>query len=896
MMKRAELWAIGLAIALAWANPAASQERPAPPKPAEGGKAPRDLQDAENGLGTRHVGPADGGTIVPTGQLIRPAGDTLTMAGRPVDIAIGPRGQTVFVKNVDRLMVLDAVKWQVVQELPYPRGEAGSMHGLAVGADGAAVYVSCSRRLLLEARRTAEGPWKWQREITLGAKTVNPCGVALTSDGRTACVCLSITNALAIVDLDAGKLAATVPTGVCPFGVVLSADNRTAYVSNFGGRHAAKGEHAEDSAGTPVVVDDRSISLSGTISRINLKGPANGPAADGELAVGLHPSDLVLSPDGSRLFVANANSDSVSVVETASFRVRETISVRPDAKLPFGSISNAVAVSKDGSTLFVANGGNNAVAVVGWPAGPAGAGAVRGFIPTGWFPGGLCSDGGNLYIANVKGEGSRQGKPDATAWRTKQLRGSVSKVAVPGKEQLAAYSEQVRADARVPQMLRAAEAAQSGVRGLPVPRHPGEPSTIEHVVYVIKENRTYDQVFGDLPKGNNEPKLCTYGRQVTPNQHALAEEFVLLDNYYCNGVVSADGHQWATQGAVTDYREKTAGDFVREYLLGLDSLSYAGCNFIWDSALLGGRSFRNYGEFDFPTIVSRDAGWFDVYRDFQMKAGKIALRHSVALETLRKYTCPDYPGWNLHIPDSLRLEAFLKEFKEYERSGEWPSLVLVYLPQDHTGGTAAAYPTPRAMVADNDLAVGRLVEAVSHSRYWAKTVLFVNEDDPQDGWDHVDGHRSFCLVVGPQVKRRAVLSQFYNQLSVLHTIERILGLPSAAQLVAQAPTMEDCFSETPDLTPYTARPNNIPLDERNKPAAALRGEERELARASEAMDLSRPDLIDDDLMNRVLWHASMGGEAPYPAEFAGAHGKGLPALKLRLEADHVGTLPLPHSP
>ena len=861
---------------LAWTMPAASQEQL---------NLLPTSRDADSDLGDRHVGPAEGGTIVPTGQFIRPAGQTLTLPGRPVDIAISPDGQTVFVKNTDRLVVLDAVKWRVVQELscqlmqaPHLQNEAGSMHGLAVSRDGTAVYVSCSRRHLLEARRTAEGRWEWTHTILLGKKTVNPCGVALAADGRTACVCLSIANALAIVDLDARKVVATVPTGVCPFGVVMSADDRTAYVSNFGGRHAVKGEHAENSAGTPVVVDDRSIPLSGTISRINLKSRA----ADGELAVGLHPSDLALSPDGARLFVANANSDSVSVVETAAFRVCEVISVRPDWKLPFGSISNAVAVSKNGRKLFVANGGNNAVALVERPAGPGKPSVVRGFIPTGWFPGGVCSDGRNLYIANVKGEGSRNGRPGATAWWSKQLLGSVSKVAIPGGEQLAAYSAQVRTDARVPQMLRAMEAARSGAAPLPVPRRPGEPSTIEHVVYVIKENRTYDQVLGDLPKGNNDPRLCTYGRQVTPNQHALAEEFVLLDNYYCNGVISADGHQWATQGSLTDYREKIAGDFAARLRPGHRCPMLRQLQFHLGPRLLGGRAFRNYGEFNFPRIIPPKAGWFDVYRDLQTKAGKIAFQHSIDPETLRKYSCPDYPGWNLSIPDSLRIEAFLKEFREYEKNGDWPNLVLVYLPQDHTAGVNPAFPTPRAMVADNDLAVGRLVEAISHSRYWAKTVLFVNEDDPQDGWDHVDGHRSLCLVVGPYVKRRAIVSRFYNQLSVLHTIERILGLPSAAQLVAQSPTMEDCFSETPDLGPYAARPNRIPLDERNKPAVALEGKELELSRANEAMDFSRPDRIDDDTFNRILWHASMGAAAPYPAEFAGAHGKGLKRLNLSL--------------
>jgi YVTN family beta-propeller protein len=862
-------------------------------------------------LQQQHVGPSEsGGIIVPTGQLVRPAGRTLAFGGRPVDLALSPDQRTVFVKNTESMMVLDATQWQLTQKLAYPKGEAGSMHGLAVSRDGAAVYVAGSYRHLLEARGDGKGRWKWVRQIRLSTETVNPSGVALAADGRTAYVGLSMNNTFAVVDLRAGKVTAEIPTGVCPFDVLLSADGRTAYVSNFGGRHARKGEHTELSADTPVVVDDRSLAISGTITRIDLKSRR----ANGELSVGLHPSDMELSPDGALLFVANANSDSVSVIETGSFRVRETISVRPDPALPFGSITNALAVSKDGRTLFVANGGNNAVAVVQLAAKFGESSVVRGFIPTGWFPGGVCSDGTNLYIANVKGEGSRElnakkppkaktakvkveGRADeqaqmarngavserasaAVAWNSHEVRGSVSKVAIPDDPQLAALSKRALADARVPQTLLALEKAQSGVKPAPVPQHPGEPSTVEHVVYVIKENRTYDQVFGDLSQGNGDAKLCNFGRRITPNHHALAEEFVLLDNYYCNGVLSADGHQWATQGAVSDYQEKSFGGHPRGYDLGTDALTYAGCNFIWDSVLLHGRSFRNYGEFGFPSVVP-GGNWFDVYRDFQRKAGKISFKSSMQLETLRKYTCPRFPGWNLCIPDVVRIEAFMKEFRKHEKNGDWPNFVIVYLPQDHTAGTNSDYPTPRAMVADNDLALGRLIEAISHSRFWPKTAIFVNEDDPQNGWDHVDGHRSLCLVLSPYAKRRAVVSRFYNQLSVLHTMERILGLPNTGQLAAQAPTMEACFTGTPDLTPYAARPNIIPLDERNKQVNSLKGVERQLALASEAMDFSEPDRINEDSFNRVLWHASMGIDAPYPVQFAGAHGRGLKALKLK---------------
>ncbi len=345
--------------------------------------------------------------IVPTGQLVRPAGQTFAFGGRPVDLVLSPEQRWLFVKNTGSLMVLDAARWRLVQDLSYPKGEAGSMHGLAVSRDGGAVYVAGSYKHLLEARRDGKGRWRWTREIRLGTRIVNPSGVALSADGRTAYVALSMSNTLAIVDLASGKVTAQVPTGVCPFAVVVSADGRTAYVSDFGGRRARRGEHAELSAGTAVVVNDRSLPISGTITRIDLRGRK----ASSALSVGLHPSEIELSPDGKLLFVANANSDSVSVVETGSFRVRETISVRPDPGLPFGSITNALAASKDGRTLFVANGGNNAVAVVQLAARPDSHSLVRGFIPTGWFPGGVATDGKNLYIANVKGEGSRSRPP-----------------------------------------------------------------------------------------------------------------------------------------------------------------------------------------------------------------------------------------------------------------------------------------------------------------------------------------------------------------------------------------------------------------------------------------------------------------------------------------------------
>ena len=437
----------------------------------------------------------------------------------------------------------------------------------------------------------------------------------------------------------------------------------------------------------------------------------------------------------------------------------------------------------------------------------------------------------------------------------------------------------------MPQILRAWDQTASPQKPVPVPKRLGDPSVFEHVVYIIKENRTYDQVFGDLPQGNGAPALCVFGRAVTPNHHALAEQFVLLDNYYCNGVLSADGHSWAMEGYVTDYLEKSFGGFTRSYpFSGEDPISFSATGFIWDNVLSHGLSFRNYGEMNKTDTVPGNATFKAVFNDFQTKAGKISFKHDIQIENLRRFSCSNSPGWNLKIPDAVRAEVFLKEFSDYEKKGEWPNLIITFLPCDHTSGTRPGNPTPRAQVADNDLAVGRIVEAISQSRFWSKTCVFVIEDDPQDGFDHVDGHRSLCLVASPYTKRGAVVSRFYNQTSVLHTMERMLGLPPMNQMDALAPLMTQCFTSKPDFRSYTCLPNRIPLDEMNKQTSQLRGEELYWAQKSLEQSFDEPDQADEDTLNRIIWHSVKGVDEPYPAHLAGAHGRGLKALRLKLGA------------
>jgi hypothetical protein len=352
-------------------------------------------------------------------------------------------------------------------------------------------------------------------------------------------------------------------------------------------------------------------------------------------------------------------------------------------------------------------------------------------------------------------------------------------------------------------------------------------------------------------------------------------------------VLSADGHSWATEGNVTDHLEKSFGGFTRSYTFGDDPLTYSSSGFLWDNALLHGRSFRNYGEMRYTTARGKKLTFQSIYRDYKDEAGKVTFSHTVGIDALARYTAPDYAGWNLSITDQQRVDAFLMEFRAAERTGVWRNLVLVYLPQDHTSGTSPGMPTPRAHLADNDLALGRLVEAVSASRFWKKTCIFVVEDDPQDGFDHVDGHRSPCLVISPYTKRREVVSRFYNQTSVIHTIERILGLPAMNQLDGRAPLMSACFTARPDFAACRAARATVPLDELNKDPRELKGKARAWAEEGRRLDLRRPDAVDDDRFNRLLWYAVKGEGAAYPAGYAGAHGRGLKALGLRLEKGSV---------
>ena len=795
-------------------------------------------------------------------QQLDVEGKLVDIPGRLLAVEFAHGGKFVLVKTTTVLASFDAATLQLIQKSDYPIVKGGgSMHGLAVAQDGKSVLISGGRTHLYRATVAADGSFKFGESIDVsgGAKNVNPLGIALSADGRTAYVALSVDNSLAVVDLTAGKVVRKLELGIAPYGVALSPDGQTAYVSNFGGRPPGATDSSETSAGSLVAVDGRSIPLGGTLSIVDLAGT---PREAVQLNVGLHPSEVLLNADGSKLYVANVGGDSVSVVNTATRKVEATISTKPDPALPWGTLTDGLALSADGKTLYTANAGVNAIGCVDLtqPSFPT------RFIPAGWYPGAVRTAGPALFVANVRNGLQRVELPTTPA-------------------AVAALDERARKAAHLSHALRAAaRTANPNVAAVPVPAEVGQPSVIKHVVYIIKENRTFDQVLGDMGKGNCEPKFCNFPRKITPNHHALAERFPLLDNYYCNGVNSSDGHAWGVQGIVTPYREKDRVGYRCAYDFGTDALFYAGCGFIWDHALLHGNSFRNYGELDF-TAKLKGKTYHDFFTDRETKAGQTAFLVSYKIAALRQYSCMDYPGWEMSIPDQTRADIFLKELAEFEKKGTFPDLTIIYLPNDHT----AAELTPNSYVADNDLALGRVIEGLSHSRFWGQMAIFVNEDDPQAGQDHVDGHRSFCFVASPWAKRGAVVSKFYNQTSVLHTMCRILGLPPMNQVVAASPTMEDCFATKADLEPYTCLKPDQKLNEprpKAKPKSASwmpwRTPDERLAERFDRLDFSAPDLIHEDTLNRAIWSQTRPGER-YPSEWAGAHGRGLKALGLVLD-------------
>jgi hypothetical protein len=501
---------------------------------------------------------------------------------------------------------------------------------------------------------------------------------------------------------------------------------------------------------------------------------------------------------------------------------------------------------------------------------------VTGFIPTGAYPSAICSlRSGYLFVCNIEAGGARVALTNKSTtnhfYNSHNMLASVSVIRVPDGKTLKAYTDTVIAVNNLSRATQSMEKPRESAKPKPVPERIGEPSLFKHVVYIIKENRTYDQILGDMKQGDGDPGLCIYGSEITPNTHKLSEEFILLDNFHVSGKCSAEGHMWTDASIVTDYIEKNMRAWFRSYPHVLaDALVYAPSGFIWDNATAKGKSVRIYGEASVP-IMDKNLKWTDVYKKY-INGEKVEFTNFTTIEPVKKILSPTYPSYGNHeFPDAMRADALIKELNDFESApgDDLPELMVVALPNDHTAGMRPGSPTPRAMVADNDAALGRIVEAFTKSRFWKNTVIFVVEDDSQSGWDHVSAYRTVSLVISPYSRLRNVNHTYYTQPSMVRTIEQILGLPPMNIQDAIANPMTNCFGTTSDLTPYKALPSNIPIDELTAPVTSLTGKALHFARMSMLPEYDGVDAGNDDMLNRILWFAAKGN-TPYPSKFAGS--------------------------
>ncbi len=709
-----------------------------------------------------------------------------------------------------------------------------------------------------------------------------PNELAITTENgkRFLYVVLNGNNTLEKMEVTSKKTIWSVPTGVAPYGIFIQGEK--AFVTNWAGT-VPSGKNHEETAGVPygeAYIDPKTGAVNnGSVSVFSV--------TDGKLLatipVGLHPNDIVGNPTNDMICVSNGNSDVISVIDPQSLQVKEIISVKiHKGKRGFiGDSPNALAFNEDGSRLYVANGMDNALAVVSFSPEHRQS-TVIGSIPTEAYPGGIILKNNTLFVTNLEGEGARvnslqmEDPAEITeqikkgAFNSHHQKATVSIIPVPDEKKLATYTERVKEQMLHFRLELAKLAPRSNQPPRPMPERIGEPSVFKHVIYIIKENRTYDQVLGDMPSGNGEKELCIFGDSITPNQHRLAQDFLLLDNYYASGKCSAEGHQWTDAAMVTDYIEKNVRAWFRSYPhVQNDALVYDQKGFIWNNAADHGKTVRIYGEACDPNI-DPDLTWTSIYNDYQ--AGKsLDFHNTTTISRVAPMLSPNYPGSDqLKITEQIRADGFIKELQAYEQrpGDQFPQLSVMALSSDHTTGTRPGMPTPRAMVADNDLALGRIVEAVSNSRFWKNTVIFVTEDDSQAGWDHVSAYRTTGFVISPYSRLKKSVSTNYNQTSVVRSIEQILGIPPMNLMDATALPMFDCFEESAMGHSFEKVPNRIALDEMNPNLNELKGKGLSFAKKSLRPEYDHIDSGSDDVLNRILWFSSKGNK-PYPTKLAG---------------------------
>ena len=814
----------------------------------------------------------DGFVQLPNQWKLKPAGSHIELGDLPVNIQLHPTGQFAAVlhcgyKEHEVVIVnLSAAKRVIVSRTSVEQ----AFYGLAFSPDGKQVYASGGEFDVVHVWDFDKGALHNHRtlDVSAGRRTV-PAGVALDSAGKELFAAGLWADGVVRVPLDNPENKVVIP--LTPKAAKKEAPKGEPPSPPDGRKDPNQKPKVEDEYGGNRPVPDNSfpytvlVEPGGKRAFVSLWAKAALAVIDLETntvaatwPTAEHPTEMVLSPDGKALYVACANSTKVTVLDPATGNAHQTIVAALYPQAPTGNTPNSLALTPDGQMLFVANADANNLAVFN-VADPTNAKAL-GFIPTGWYPTSVRYNklDRTVYVANGKGLSSKPNryganpeKPGTTLEYIGSLfRGTLSAMPVPTPDQLARYSKTAY---ECSPLLKDNAARSDGVAAdNPIPKKVGERSPIKYVIYVIKENRTYDQVYGDVKEGNGEPDLCLFPEAVTPNHHKLAREFVLLDNFYVEGEVSADGHEWSMGAYATDFVEKMwplsyRGSPLKTFGYPaegqLDPAARPAGGYLWDRAKEGGVSYRSYGEWITNGTMNAD-GTFN--------PGKATVK------ALEGHFDPGFRGYDLDYPDGKRAERFLGELKRFEQAGEMPRLQIVRLPNDHTSGTRVGKPTPTAYVADNDLALGMLVEGVGKSKFWKETAIFVIEDDAQNGPDHVDAHRTVALVISPYTKRKHLDSTLYSTSSMLRTMELILGLKPMSQFDAAARPMYHSFRATPDPTPYAHEIPNTDLKATN--VATAWG-----AKQSEKFDLTKEDQADDLLFNEVIWRSVKGATSKMPA-------------------------------
>lgn len=761
--------------------------------------------------------------LLPNGWSLTPAGSSLPLGDLPLNIAVSNSKKLLAITNNgysrQTIQLVDALKNKIVDEIEIPK----SWYGLKFANNDQTLYASGGNDNWILQYNIINNKLRLADSMKLGDKwpnKISPAGLDIDDKKGLLYVVTKENNSLYVIDLKTKNILHHKKLDAEAYTCLLSTSKDELYISCWG-------------CGEVDVYNTTTNQFSSSIK------------------VGDHPNELCLSKNGKWLYVANANDNSVSVIDLSTRKVVETLNTAlyPDA--PEGSTTNAVALAEDEKTLYIANADNNCLAVfdVSMP----GKSVSKGFIPTGWYPTNVKVVRNKIYVTNGKGFSSfanphgpnpiKKEEPVNYQWgdttRPKGvqyigglMRGTLSIINIPNAKQLSAYSQQVYKNTPY---SKEKELSSWIEKGNPVPSKIGDKGPIKYVFYIIKENRTYDQVLSDIKGGNGDTSLLLFGRHYTPNLHAIAEQFVLLDNFYCDAEVSADGHNWSMGAYATDFLEKQwptsyghrGGAYLAE---GHSKTANNKAGFIWDACKRAGVSYRTYGEFADSAMAS--------------------------IPVLKKHACPYYTGWDLNVRDTTRFYQWKREFDSLLVAGSVPQFNTLRMGNDHTEGLKLNRPTPFAHVADNDLAVGMFIDYLSHSPIWKESVVFIVEDDAQNGADHVDAHRTTAYVAGGFVKRGFVDHTMYSTTSILRTIELILGLKPMSQFDAASTPMWRSFANTVDPAPYTHLNANVDLNNKNK-------EKTVWQRRSETFDFAKEDAVPDLEFNEVLWQALKG--KPYPA-------------------------------